>query len=72
MKSILLQLDERTCRLLERVAPAARRQRARFIRAAVLKAVMEAEEARTRAAYQKKPDAESEADDWSTAEEFRP
>jgi len=72
MKSILLQLDDQTCRLLERVAPTAKRQRARFIRLAVLKAVMEAEEARTRAAYRKKPDSESEADDWSTAEDFRP
>ena len=71
MKSILLQLDDRTCRLLDRVAPAAKRQRAQFIRKALLKAVMEAEEARTRAAYRTKPDSEREADDWSSAEEFR-
>ena len=57
--------------MLERVAPAAKRQRAQFIRQALLKAVMEAEEARTRAAYRAKPDSEQEADDWSTAEEFR-
>ena len=71
MKSILIQLDEPTHRLLERVAPVAKRQRARFIRAALLKALMEAEEARTHAAYQAKPDSEEEADDWSSAEEFR-
>jgi hypothetical protein len=71
MKSILIQLDEPTYRLLERVAPSAKRQRAQFIRQALLKAILEAEEVRTRAAYLAKPDAESEADDWSSAEEFR-
>jgi predicted transcriptional regulator len=71
MKSILIQLDDQTYRLLERVAPAAKRRRAQFVRKALLKAVMEAEETRTRAAYRAKPDSEREADDWSTAEEFR-
>ena len=71
MKSILIQLDDPTFRLLERVAPAAQRQRAQFIRRALLKAILEAEEARTRAAYQARPDSEAEADDWSTADEFR-
>ncbi len=72
MKSILIQLDDRIYQLLERVAPAARRQRARFIREAILKAALDAEEARTRAAYAAQPDSESEADDWSSAEEYRP
>jgi len=71
MKSILIQLDDPTYRLLEKVAPAANRQRAQFVRKALMKALMEAEEARTRAAYEAKPDSETEADDWSTAEEFR-
>lgn len=71
MKSILIQLDDQTYRLLDRVAPAAKRRRAQFIRDAVQKAVMEAEEARTRHAYMAKPDSEREADDWSSAEEFR-
>jgi len=72
MRSILIQLDEPTYRLLDRVAPPAKRQRARFIRKALFQALVEAEEARTRAAYETKPDSEDEADDWSTAEEFRP
>ena len=71
MKSILIQLDDQTYHLLDRVAPAAKRQRAHFIRRALLKAAMEAEEAKTRAAYHAQPDSEAEADDWSTAEEFR-
>ena len=71
MNSILIQLDDATFRLLERVAPAAKRQRARFIRAALLRALMEAEEARTRAAYRQHPDSEAEADDWSLPEAFQ-
>ena len=71
MKSILLQIDDATYRLLESVAPAAKRQRAQFIRKALLKALLEVEEAKTRAAYRYRPDSESEADDWSTAEDFR-
>ena len=71
MKSILIQVDDATYRLLERVAPAARRRRSEFIRGALRKAVMEAEEARTRVAYRARPDSGAEADDWSTAEEFR-
>jgi len=57
--------------MLNRVAPAAKRQRAQFIRQALMKALMEAEEARTRAAYKASPDSEQEADDWANAEEFR-
>lgn len=71
VKSILIQLDDQTYRLLDRVAPVAKRQRARFIRQAVLKAILEAEETKTRAAYRVQPDSEAEADDWSTAEEYR-
>jgi predicted transcriptional regulator len=70
MKSILIRVDDATFRLLNRVAPAAKRQRAQFIRQALLRALMEAEEQRTRAAYWRQPDSESDADDWSTAKEF--
>ena len=71
MKSILIQVDDPTYRLLERVAPANKRRRAPFIRQALLKALMDAEEARTRAAYLANPDSQTEADDWSDTEEFR-
>jgi hypothetical protein len=70
MKSLLVQLDEPTFELLNKVAPPTKRLRAQFIRRAVLKALMEVEEARTRAAYAAQPDSESEADDWSNAEAF--
>ena len=72
MKSLLVQLDETTYRALSRIAPAAKRQRAEFIRSAIRKAIRETEEERTRLAYLRQPDAESEADDWSSAEEWKP
>ncbi|MDX2178334.1 MAG: hypothetical protein SFV18_01995 [Bryobacteraceae bacterium] len=66
-----MQLDDRVAAALDRVAPPAKRQRAEFVRRALVKAIMEAEEERTRAAYQAKPDSEDEADNWSSAEPFR-
>ncbi len=71
MKAILVELDEATYRALNQVAPAARRLRSRFIREAIRKAVREAEYARIRDAYKAQPDSESEADDWSVAEEYQ-
>ena len=70
MKSLLVQLDEPTYRALNRIAPTAKRQRAEFIRTAIRKAIRETEEDRTRRAYLKQPDAEAEADDWSSAEKW--
>ncbi len=71
MKSLLIQLDEPTLRALNRVAPAAKRQRAEFVRSAIRKAIREKEEERTRQAYLDQPDSEAEADDWSSAEEWK-
>ena len=71
MKSLLIQLDEPTYRALNRVAPAAKRQRAEFVRAAIRKAILETEEARTRRAYLEQPDTEAEADDWSNAGKWK-
>jgi predicted transcriptional regulator len=71
MKSLLIQLDEPTYRALNRVAPAAKRQRAEFVRAAIRKAILEMEEARTRRAYLEQPDTEAEADDWSNAGKWK-
>jgi hypothetical protein len=46
--------------------------RAEFIRAAIRNAIRATEEDRTRRAYLAQPDAEAEADDWSSAEEWKP
>jgi metal-responsive CopG/Arc/MetJ family transcriptional regulator len=72
MRSLLIQVDEPTYRALNRVAPAAKRRRSEFIREAIRKAIREVEYARMRAAYDAQPDSESEADDWSTAEDYQP
>jgi metal-responsive CopG/Arc/MetJ family transcriptional regulator len=71
MPSILIQLDEVTYQALNRVAPAAKRQRTEFIRRAVREAVRKLEFARMRAAYLAQPDSASEADDWSNCEDFK-
>jgi metal-responsive CopG/Arc/MetJ family transcriptional regulator len=71
MKSLLVQLDEPTYRALNRIAPAAKRQRAEFVRSAIRTAIRQTEEERTRLAYSKRPDSETEADDWSNAEEWK-
>jgi len=71
MKSILIEVDEATYNALNQIAPAAKRLRAQFIRDALRKAIRHAEYELIRKAYLAQPDSESEADDWSTAEEYR-
>ena len=70
MPSILIRLDESTYRALNAVAQS--RKRAEFVRAAIVLAIREAEEVRTKRAYELQPDSESEADDWSNCEEYIP
>ena len=72
MKALLVNIDEATHRALTRVVPPASRRRAQFLREAVRRAVREVEYARMRQAYRAQPDRETEADDWSAAEEYRP
>jgi hypothetical protein len=57
---------------LNRVVPAATRKRAEFVRAAIRNAIRVAEEERTRKGYLAQPDSETEADDWSGAEAWKP
>jgi hypothetical protein len=55
MKQILVQLDDTTARLLEKVAPGRGRKRSQFVRRAIIKALMEAAEEHTRRAYERQP-----------------
>jgi metal-responsive CopG/Arc/MetJ family transcriptional regulator len=71
MESLLIQIDAATLKALNRIAPTAQRKRAEFVRAAIRKAIFEAEEKRTRLAYRKQPDTETAADDWRDAEEWQ-
>jgi len=70
MASILIQLDDVTLRSLDRIAPAAKRQRAEFIRQAVKDAIRKREYEQIREAYLRQPDSAADADNWANAEEW--
>jgi len=73
MPSILIQLDEPLLRALNRVAPAAKRQQAEFIRQAVKEAIRKRDYEAIREAYLRQPDSpDDDADDWSNAEVLKP
>ena len=55
MKSLLIEVDDELAGRLERVAPARSRRRSEFVRAAILKALWEAEEQATAEAYARQP-----------------
>jgi metal-responsive CopG/Arc/MetJ family transcriptional regulator len=71
MPSILIQLDEPLLRALNKVAPAAKRKRAEFIRNAVREAIRRHEYEQIRQAYLRQPDSAQDAGDWSNAEEWQ-
>jgi len=72
MKSLLIQMDEQTLAALNRVAEPAKRKRSEFIRQAIRRAIRQAEYRTMREAYRRQPDSSLDADDWSTAEEYKP
>ena len=55
MKRMLIELDDRSARDLERVAPARERRRAEFVRLAIRQALDVALDVRTREAYGEQP-----------------
>jgi predicted transcriptional regulator len=67
MKQLLVQFDDRTSALLERIAPGRSRKRSEFIRRAVARALQDELERRTRTAYEKWPDepATFDPDEWT-------
>lgn len=70
MPSILVQLDDATYKALNQVAPAAKRKRTEFIRAAVKEAIRKRVYADMREAYCKQPDSAAESGSWSNCEKF--
>ena len=62
MATMLLQLDDEMARAIKRAAP--KRQRTRFVRLAIMKALMSLDELETRKAYERLP--QSAPDKWST------
>ena len=71
MPQILVQFDEATLAAIDRIAPAAKRKRADFVRRAVKDAIFQYETKRTRDAYLAQPDTES-TDAWDQPEEWNP
>jgi metal-responsive CopG/Arc/MetJ family transcriptional regulator len=67
---MLIQIDEATLADLNEIAPAAKRQRAEFIRRALKEAIREHRYRNMREAYRKQPDSGGDGDDWSNAEAF--
>ena len=72
MKPLLIQLDQQTLADLNRVASPEKRKRSEFIRQAIRKAIRQAEFREMREAYRRQPDAATDADDWSTSEDYKP
>ncbi len=71
MPSILVQLDEPLLKSLNKAAPAAKRQRAEFIRQAIRDAIRKREYEAIREAYLRQPDSPGDADDWANAEKWK-
>jgi predicted transcriptional regulator len=69
VRSILIQLDDATCKALNQVSPAGRKTE--FIRQAIKQAIRREEYARIREGYRKQPDSTVDVDDWSRCEEFK-
>ena len=67
----MIQLDEPTLQSLNKIAPVAKRQRAEFIRQAVKDAIRRREYEQIREAYIRQPDSPADADDWSSAGEWK-
>jgi predicted transcriptional regulator len=71
MKQLLVQFDDQTSALLERIAPGRSRKRSEFIRRAVARALLDELEQRTRAAYETWPDepATFNPEEWAAPSE---
>jgi predicted transcriptional regulator len=70
MPSIRVQLDDATYKALNQVAPAAKRKRTEFIRAAVKEAIRKRVSADMREAYRRQPDLPADAGAWANCEKF--
>ena len=67
----MVHFDESTLKAIDRVAPAAKRQRADFIRKAVKDALFQRETERMREAYRLQPDSVGDANTWDPPEDWK-
>jgi metal-responsive CopG/Arc/MetJ family transcriptional regulator len=72
MQKVLVQFEDATLEAIDRIAPAAKRKRAEFIRSAVKDAIFRYEQERMRDAYRAQPDSAQDADPWELPEEWKP
>ncbi len=68
MSQVLIHFDEATLQAIDRIAPAAKRKRADFIRQAVKDAIFREETERMREAYRLQPDSAEGSDTWQLPE----
>ena len=71
MPQILIHFDEATLKAIDRIAPAAQRKRADFIRRAVKDEIFRLETERMRQAYRLQPDSAEDAGAWELPEEWK-
>ncbi len=71
MPQVLIQFDDATLKAIDRIAPAAKRKRADFIRRAVKDAIFRQETDRMREAYRLQPDSVEGSDTWELPEEWK-
>ena len=71
MPQVLIHFDEATLKAIDRIAPAAKRKRADFIRRAVKDAIFRQETDRMREAYRLQPDSVEGSDVWDLPEEWK-
>ncbi len=71
MPQVLVHFDEATLQAIDRIAPAAKRQRADFIRKAVKDALFVRETERMREAYRLQPDLAESSEIWELPEEWK-
>jgi predicted transcriptional regulator len=70
MSQILIHFDDETLKAIDRIAPAAKRRRADFIRQAVKDAIFRTETERMREAYRLQPDSAEGSENWDLPEEW--
>jgi len=70
MSQVLIHFDEETLRAIDRIAPAAKRKRADFIRQAVKDAIFRNETERMREAYRLQPDSPEGSEIWELPERW--
>jgi metal-responsive CopG/Arc/MetJ family transcriptional regulator len=71
MPQVLIQFDEAALKAIDRIAPAAKRKRADFIRPAAKDAISRQETDRMREAYRLQPDSVEGSDVWELPEEWK-